>query len=262
MAANSDVLPWKSRWSIAVGAARGVRFLHEESLVRWVTQQNNSVQQSNSVDSKTAGPGMSCFLASDRAETNSVTDKADVYAFGVMVLELITGRKAVETMRARGPMTLVDWAAPFIEAGNTAELVDPRLQEVYDVHQLNALFGAAGRCISNDTAHRPAMSEVLRLLEQVDASSDRSLSREDAPSSGDLAGLLRHESLQDSRSLRSALSIHPEGSLDSLSGSMSSDDHGAPGIQRRSQSRNLQSSRLRTDWLPRRKLPYAYMLPE
>ncbi|CAM6095808.1 unnamed protein product [Calypogeia fissa] len=170
---NSDVRPWSTRWRIALGAAQGLRYLHEDSQVRCIVQPNN-VAQPNYMP---VGLGMSCFSAPKSAaetETDSMTDNPDIYAFGVMLLELVTGRKAAETTGTGGPMTFIEWAQPLIQAGNAAELVDPCLENVYDVDQLNKLVNAAGRCISKDPAQRPTMSEVLHLLEP-DAKSDNTV---------------------------------------------------------------------------------------
>ncbi|CAM6099814.1 unnamed protein product [Calypogeia fissa] len=232
-AKNVNVLEWRWRWKIAVGAARGLRYLHEECRVGCIVHRdmrpNNILlthdfvpmvgdfglarsQPSGDEAEETRVIGTLGYLAPEYAESGSITEKADVYSFGVVLLELITGRKAIDATRARGQTVLTEWARPMIRDGRTEDIVDPRLKEEYDVDEVNRMLGVAGLCISKNPDVRPRMSEVLRHLER-DGQGDVSLSRGNSFSdlSGDLA-LARNRSLnQRSRS------DHRERSFDSNS---------------------------------------------
>ncbi|CAM6112549.1 unnamed protein product [Calypogeia fissa] len=228
-----NVLEWRWRWKIAVGAARGLRYLHEECRVGCIVHRdmrpNNILlthdfvpmvgdfglarsQPSGDEAEETRVIGTLGYLAPEYAESGSITEKADVYSFGVVLLELITGRKAIDATRARGQTVLTEWARPMIRAGRMEEIVDPRLKEEYDIDEVNRMLDVAGLCISKNPDVRPRMSEVLRHLER-DGQGDVSLSRGNSFSDlgGDLA-LARNRSLNQ----RSRI-VHRERSFDSNS---------------------------------------------
>ncbi|CAM6127938.1 unnamed protein product [Calypogeia fissa] len=249
-AKNVNVLEWQWRWKIAVGAARGLRYLHEECRVGCIVHRdmrpNNILlthdfvpmvgdfglarsQPSGDEAEETRVIGTLGYLAPEYAESGSITEKADVYSFGVVLLELITGRKAIDATRARGETCLTEWARPMIHSGMIGDIVDPRLKDVYNVEQVNLMVHAAGRCISKDPHQRPRMSEVLRLLEQ-DAQSENSLSR--GNSVNDLSGEIQSLS-------KMSRGIRREGSLDSVSSKLSSKGNGASSQSKSSQSKPI-----------------------
>ncbi|KAL3597335.1 hypothetical protein D5086_008972 [Populus alba] len=108
------------------------------------------------------------YLAPEYASSGKLTDKSDVFSFGVMLLELITGRRPVDLS---GDMddSLVDWARPLcakaIEDGNYDELVDPALEGNYDLQEMACMVACAGASVSHSAKRRPKMSRIVRALE-------------------------------------------------------------------------------------------------
>lgn len=108
------------------------------------------------------------YLAPEYFMHGKVSDKLDVYAFGVVLLELISGRKPVSAGGAKGKGSLVMWANSVIQGGNIMDLVDPNLPTTTggdgngdsgEVVERMAL--AAALCIRRAHQHRPSMSNVI-----------------------------------------------------------------------------------------------------
>ncbi|URE28646.1 STYKc [Musa troglodytarum] len=189
-------LDWIARMKTAVGVARGLRYLHEDCRVGFVVHKdlrpNNillthdfepllgdfrltrwQTETSRSVDTNV--PEAFGYLAPEYIEHGIVTDKSDVYAFGVVLLELITGRRALDTNLPKGQQFLVEWARPLLslasEGGQTIAVdrfLDPRLdrdQARFFSQELRAMARAASLCLRREPQSRPGMSKVLRILE-------------------------------------------------------------------------------------------------
>ncbi|CAK9872593.1 unnamed protein product [Sphagnum jensenii] len=178
-------LEWHSRQKIAVGAARGLRYLHEDCRVGCIVHRDlrpNNILLTHDFEPLVGDFGLArwqpdgdCgvdtrvigtfgYLAPEYTQSGQITDKADVYSFGVVLLELITGRKAVDLNRPRGEQCLTEWARPLLEEKGSL-LVDPRLENRYSDFELHCMLHAAACCIRRDPQQRPRMSQVLRMLE-------------------------------------------------------------------------------------------------
>ncbi|KAJ4765655.1 Proline-rich receptor-like protein kinase PERK4 [Rhynchospora pubera] len=189
---SKDLMEWPTRLKVAIGSAKGLAYLHEEckpriihrdvkaanilldhsfepkvgdfGLARYINDENTHVS--------TRVMGTIGYLAPEYASTGQLTDKSDVFSFGVMLVELISGRKPImrndTTHMAR---SLVDWARPLVAHaatdGNYDSLVDPRLENKYNLEELKRMVACAGACIHFFPDKRPHMIEVLRLLEGV-----------------------------------------------------------------------------------------------
>ncbi|KAM0856372.1 hypothetical protein ACQ4PT_049186 [Festuca glaucescens] len=121
------------------------------------------------------------YLAPEYASSGKLTDRSDVFSFGVVLLELITGRKPVDQDRPLGEESLVEWARPVlsdaIERGDHDELVDPRLQGVYNKAEMVRMVEAAAACVRHSAPKRPRMVQVMRALDvDVDEGSMSDLS--------------------------------------------------------------------------------------
>ncbi|XP_052183563.1 inactive protein kinase SELMODRAFT_444075-like [Diospyros lotus] len=183
---HQDPLEWSARQKIAVGSARGLRYLHEECRVGCIVHRdmrpNNILlthdfeplvgdfglarwQPDGDTGVDTRVIGTFGYLAPEYAQSGQVTEKADVYSFGVVLVELVTGRKAVDLNRPKGQQCLTEWARPLLEECAIDELVDPRLGSNYNEQEVYCMLHAASLCIRRDPHSRPRMSQVLRVLE-------------------------------------------------------------------------------------------------
>ncbi|GJU32208.1 inactive protein kinase-like protein [Tanacetum coccineum] len=183
---HRDPLEWAARQKVAVGAARGLRYLHEECRVGCIVHRdmrpNNILithdfeplvgdfglarwQPDGDTGEETRVIGTFGYLAPEYAQSGQITEKADVYSFGVVLVELVTGRKAVDLNRPKGQQCLTEWARPLLEEDAIDELIDPRLGNSYSEEEVYCMLQAASLCIKRDPQLRPRMSQVLRILE-------------------------------------------------------------------------------------------------
>lgn len=183
---DKDCLEWPARQKIALGAARGLRYLHEECRVGCIVHRdmrpNNILlthdfepmvgdfglarwQPDGDLGVQTRVIGTFGYLAPEYAQSGQITEKADVYSFGVVLLELATGRKAVDLNRPKGQQCLTEWARPLLDEHVTQHLIDPLLNSRYSDYEVYCMLHAASLCIRKDPHLRPRMSQVLRILE-------------------------------------------------------------------------------------------------
>lgn len=183
---SKETLGWAARQKIAVGAARGLRYLHEECRVGCIIHRdmrpNNILvthdfeplvgdfglarwQPDGDMGVETRVIGTFGYLAPEYAQSGQITEKADVYSFGVVLVELVTGRKAVDINRPKGQQFLTEWARPLLEDHAIDELIDPRLEDRFCENEVYCMLHAANLCIRRDPHSRPRMSHVLRILE-------------------------------------------------------------------------------------------------
>ncbi|KAI5585437.1 hypothetical protein BDE02_06G145400 [Populus trichocarpa] len=178
---NFPVLDWKIRYKIAIGTARGLHYLHKGCQRRII---HRDIKSSNILLTADFEPLISDFglakwlpsewthhsiapiegtfghLAPEYYMHGIVDEKTDVFAFGVFLLEIISGRKPVDGSH----QSIHNWAKPILSRGEIEKLVDPRLGGIYDVTQLKRLGFAASLCIRASSTWRPTMSEVLEVM--------------------------------------------------------------------------------------------------
>ncbi|CAN8269381.1 unnamed protein product [Cochlearia groenlandica] len=181
-----ETLEWPARQKIAVGAARGLRYLHEECRVGCIVHRdmrpNNILithdneplvgdfglarwQPDGELGVETRVIGTFGYLAPEYAQSGQITEKADVYSFGVVLVELVTGRKAIDITMPKGQQCLTEWARPLLEEYAVEELIDPRLGNRFVESEVICMLHVASLCIRRDPHLRPRMSQVLRILE-------------------------------------------------------------------------------------------------
>ncbi|XP_064969979.1 protein kinase STUNTED-like isoform X2 [Musa acuminata AAA Group] len=185
---NKHTSSWAERFKVAVGTAKALDYLHggagnmQPVIHRDVKSSNILLSEDFEPQladfglAKWASASASQLICNDVAGTfgylapeyfmyGKVNEKIDVYAFGVVLLELISGRKPVTTGCSKGPESLVMWATRILQAGEVKELVDPCLGTCYDKAELERMMLAASLCIKRAPRSRPQIALVLRLLQ-------------------------------------------------------------------------------------------------
>jgi serine/threonine protein kinase len=111
------------------------------------------------------------YAAPEYVATGRLTVKSDVYGFGVVLLELLTGLRALDRNRPAHQQNLVDWARPYLSSCGklTSFIIDPRLWGQYPAKAAVKAANLAGMCLARDPMIRPSMAEVVSVLEDVEA---------------------------------------------------------------------------------------------
>ncbi|XP_038971897.1 probable serine/threonine-protein kinase PIX7 [Phoenix dactylifera] len=178
-------LPWSSRIKIALGAAKGLAFLHggTEPVIYRDFKTSNILLDSeynaklSDFGLAKAGPqgdkthvstrvvGTYGYAAPEYVMTGHLTSKSDVYSFGVVLLEILTGRRSMDKKRPNGEQNLVAWARPHLgDRRRLHQLVDPRLELNYSIKGVQKVAQIAYHCLSRDSKIRPSMDEVVKYL--------------------------------------------------------------------------------------------------
>ncbi|WMV22733.1 hypothetical protein MTR67_016118 [Solanum verrucosum] len=188
-AQGRPVMNWPTRVKIAVGAARGIAYLHEDCYPRIIHRdiKSSNILLDDNFEAHVADFGLAKlaqdaeshittrvmgtfgYMAPEYASTGKLTEKSDVYSFGVVLLELITGRKSVDTSQPSGQENLVEWARPLLSRGLQKEeldlLADPCLEKNYVGTEMFRMIEAAASCVRHSSAKRPAMGQIMRAFD-------------------------------------------------------------------------------------------------
>lgn len=105
------------------------------------------------------------YAAPDYVETGHLTAKSDVWSFGVVLYEILTGRKSMERNRPRTEQKLLDWVKAFpAQSGRFSMIMDPRLENKYSLRAAREIAKLADVCLAKLARDRPKMSEVAESL--------------------------------------------------------------------------------------------------
>ncbi|XP_016579660.2 probable receptor-like serine/threonine-protein kinase At5g57670 isoform X2 [Capsicum annuum] len=184
---SNKSLEWPMRYKIALGIARGLHYLHKCCKHRII---HRDIKASNVLLGQDHEPQISDFglakwlpnkwthhavipiegtfgyLAPEYFMHGIVDEKTDIFAFGILLLEIITGRRPVDSSR----QNLLLWATPLMEGGKLIELLDPKLEGEFNMDELHKMVLTASYCVRQSSVWRPSTTEVLELLRYGDDS--------------------------------------------------------------------------------------------
>ncbi|CAI0560152.1 unnamed protein product, partial [Linum tenue] len=176
-----EKLSWPIRYKIAAGTAEGLLYLHEGCQRRII---HKDIKAANILLTEDFEPQISDFglarwlpenwthhtvskiegtfgyLPPEFFMHGIVDEKTDVFAYGVLLLELITGRQAIDSSQ----QSLVMWAKPLLMQNKISNLVDPVLGDSYNMEQMERVVCLAAMCVEQASVQRPQMSQAVEIL--------------------------------------------------------------------------------------------------
>ncbi|KAG5071873.1 hypothetical protein AAZX31_03G092300 [Glycine max] len=189
-----DPLPWKTRLEIILEAAQGLSYLHEELEIQVIYRDfkaSNVLLDENfkpklsdfglaregpvagDTHVSTAVMGTYGYAAPDYIETGHLTAKSDVWSFGVVLYEILTGRRSMERNRPKTEKKLLEWVKQYPPDSKRFDMiVDPRLQGEYSIKGARKIAKLAAHCLRKSAKDRPSMSQVVERLKEIILDSD------------------------------------------------------------------------------------------
>ncbi|XP_057781702.1 probable serine/threonine-protein kinase PBL5 isoform X2 [Salvia miltiorrhiza] len=186
---GSKVLDWNARMKMASGAAEGLEYLHTKMsppiIYRDLKCSNILLGEGyhpklsdfglakegpcgDETHVSTRVMGTYGYCAPDYAMTGQLNFKSDIYSFGVVLLEILTGRRAIDYTRSGPEQNLVDWARPlFKDRKKFHEMADPALEGRYPVRGLYQALAIAAMCIQEQPNIRPQIGDIVKALKYL-----------------------------------------------------------------------------------------------
>ncbi|KAL4586016.1 hypothetical protein LXL04_010646 [Taraxacum kok-saghyz] len=178
-------IDWPTRQRICVGIAKGLTFLHEDSVLRMVHRDIKAtnvlldadltpkisdfglakLDEEENTHISTRVAGTIGYMAPEYALWGHLTYKADVYSFGVLALEIVAGKNNMKYRPTEDYYCLLDWAVVLKQKGSLMDLVDPRLGSEFNKKEAVRMIKIALLCTNKSPTLRPTMSEVVNMLE-------------------------------------------------------------------------------------------------
>ncbi|KAG6553396.1 hypothetical protein Mapa_005131 [Marchantia paleacea] len=182
---DETLLSWSNRRKIALGMAKGLCYLHNDtipSIIHRDIKPSNILLDEN-LNAKVAdfglarlneaggnqymtagrGGGTPGYVAPEYALYGQLTEKSDVYSYGVVLLELLTGRRALDPSQQCYAIT--EWVASMVEAGKVLEVVDERMRTVGPKEKMQTYVLIGAMCTNTLVTMRPTFREILKYLE-------------------------------------------------------------------------------------------------
>lgn len=181
---NVKVLDWYTRFQVILGVAKGLHYLHEEChecIIHCDIKPENvlvdadfspkvadfglaKLMDRNFSRALTTMTGTIGYLAPEWIAGLPITSKADVYSYGMMLFEIISGKRNTELMESKTIKYFPVWAAVRISNGDISEVFDHRMHDT-NVQELERACKVACWCIQDNEAHRPTMQQIVHILQ-------------------------------------------------------------------------------------------------
>ncbi|KAJ1254044.1 hypothetical protein BS78_03G001000 [Paspalum vaginatum] len=180
-------LDWAARFRVALGVARGLSYLHHDCIPHVIHRDIKSsnilldhdmqprlsdfglatLMKPNASHVTTVVAGTFGYLPPEYFDTGRATTKGDVYSYGVVLLELLTGKRPTDESFLENGTRLVTWVKETMEDKREEHAIDAALRHsCLPPHEVRLLFTVADRCLDSDPGNRPTMAQVVKMLEQ------------------------------------------------------------------------------------------------
>ncbi|XP_013597279.1 PREDICTED: probable LRR receptor-like serine/threonine-protein kinase At1g29720 isoform X3 [Brassica oleracea var. oleracea] len=188
LALNGESAPnldWAVRQRICVGIARGLEFLHEGSMIRMVHRdiKTTNVLLDADLNAKISDFGLARlheeehthistkiagtigYMAPEYALYGELTEKADVFSFGVVAMEIVSGKSNTKQKGSADHVWLIKWARKLQQTGDIMDIIDPVLEGDFNRKEAERMIKVSLVCTNSSPLLRPTMSEVVQMLE-------------------------------------------------------------------------------------------------
>ncbi|XP_011624512.1 receptor-like serine/threonine-protein kinase At1g78530 isoform X2 [Amborella trichopoda] len=184
------ILHWPLRYKIAMGAARGIAYLHHDCIPHIIHRdiKSSNILLDKNMEARVSDFGLATLMKPDQThvstcvagtfgylapgilfaeyiDTGRATEKGDVYSYGVLLLEILTGKRPTDETFIEHGSKLVNWVKAVVEEGREVDVVDRELVNV-SIEEIKSVFGIVIKCLDQDPSKRPTMGEVVKNLEQ------------------------------------------------------------------------------------------------
>ncbi|KAG6788530.1 hypothetical protein POTOM_004597 [Populus tomentosa] len=181
---RSEQLDWDARLTVILGAAKGLAYLHHDCSPRIIHRdiKSSNILLDGNLEARVTDFGLAKllgdeeshittivagtfgYLAPEYMQSGRATEKTDVYSFGVLVLEVLSGKRPTDASYIEKGLNIVGWLNFLITENRPREIVDPNCEGV-QVESLDALLSVATQCVSSSPEDRPTMHRVVQVLE-------------------------------------------------------------------------------------------------
>ncbi|EOA20670.1 hypothetical protein CARUB_v10000982mg [Capsella rubella] len=182
-ASRGLAITWPMRMKIALDVSRGLEYLHEHchpAIIHRDLKSSNILLDSN-FNAKISDFGLAVvdgpknknhklsgtvgYVAPEYLLDGQLTEKSDVYAFGVVLLELLLGKKPVEKLAPGECQSIITWAMPYLtDRTKLPSVIDPAIKDTMDLKHLYQVAAVAVLCVQPEPSYRPLITDVLHSL--------------------------------------------------------------------------------------------------
>ncbi|CAI5498293.1 unnamed protein product [Closterium sp. Naga37s-1] len=187
-AGSAEPMEWQLRVHVALGCARGLAYLHEGTDVRVVHRDVKAsnvlldaqwnpklgdfalakIMAKEQTHAATRVVGTYGYVAPEYLNTGILTERSDVYSYGVLLLELVTGRRPIDNHLPPEQVDVVRWVKRLAAEERVTEALDPRIAGTVPADDVEYVVGIALRCIDANALKRPRMKQIVHMLESED----------------------------------------------------------------------------------------------